>query len=109
MDVSDVRNKVVRHLLRALPCVIQCAISDAHIGMIPPFKLTSMLITNTALLPYLSATLLQSKLVKNCVMKKTETRLPVHKPTEASISDVDWPPEGTRKSAGNRGISRGID
>lgn len=42
--------------------------------------------TRTNLRPYLSAMLLQSKLVKNWVMKKTLTRLPVQNPTSASVS-----------------------
>lgn len=46
--------------------------------------LTARLATMTARLPCRSAILLHRSEVKNCVMKKTETRLPVHRPTVAS-------------------------
>jgi hypothetical protein len=44
--------------------------------MIRAIALPAMEATMTARLPCRSAMLLQSRLVKNCVMKKTEIRLP---------------------------------
>jgi hypothetical protein len=68
----------------------------------PQGALTSMLTTNTALLPYRSATDDHKRLVKNWVMKNTETRLPVQSPTVASMSEVGWEPAGTKKSVVER-------
>ena len=67
-----------------------------------PIALPTMLATSTARLPCLSAILLHSRLVKNWVMKNTETRFPVQRPTAASVSLFFSRPDERKKPVAQR-------